>query len=86
MPKGHTPPEPGHPPFYEATGNLYVYNPDAGVMPVLAYVPGARVDPDVVAANGWQHLVKVPDMFAGQYAPPPAPPGHAAGQTPAGEE
>lgn len=77
---GHKPPPPAapaDPPFYEAAADIYVGHPESGTMPVLAYSAGARVEPDVVAANGWEHLVKVPAMFA------PAPPGPSAT---AGEE
>ena len=90
MPPAHKtpapPPDPGPPPFYEATEDLYVGHPESGTMPARAFTAGSRVPPDLVAANGWEHQVKVPDMFA----PPqedtsapedktvPAPPGHTA--------
>lgn len=67
------PPAPIEPPFYEATEDLYVYNPEAGSMPALAYRAGDRVVPDVVHVNGWADQVQVPAIFAGQL-PSPAPP------------
>ena len=62
------------PPFYEATEDLYVHNPDSGAIPALAYRAGDRVVPDVVAANGWGGKVAIPEVFAGQLNPVPAPP------------
>lgn len=61
------------PPFYEATEDLYVYHPEAGAMPALAYLKGDRVVPDVVEPNGWGGKVRVPDAFKGQLSPVPPP-------------
>ena len=62
------------PPWYEATGDLYVHSPEADAMPALAYRVGDRVVPDVVEANGWAGKVRIPDIFAGQLTATPAPP------------
>jgi hypothetical protein len=83
------PPDALEPPYYEATQDLYVWNPESGAVPQLAYRAGDRVVPDVVEPNGWQGQVRVPDQFAGQLTPPePAAPepdaaGGGAGETPA---
>jgi hypothetical protein len=73
----HVPPDPPvadevpEPPFYEATGDLYIGG-HAGTAPLLAYPAGARVSPQAVERNGWGGQVKVPERFAGQL-PEPAP-------------
>jgi hypothetical protein len=67
-------PEPTiEPPFYEATEDLYVGDPEAGSAPVLAYRAGDRVVPDVVEPNGWGGKVRIPAVFEGQLTPPPPP-------------
>jgi hypothetical protein len=72
------------PPFYEATQDLYIYNPEAGTMPVAAFRAGDRVPPEMVEPNGWGGSVKLPAQYEGQPAAPgPAPgpePGAPAGQ------
>jgi hypothetical protein len=72
------------PPYYEATEDLYVGNPEAGSAPVIAYRAGDRVVPDVVEPNGWGGKVRVPDVFAGQLNPIPAPEATAPASQPAG--
>jgi hypothetical protein len=51
------------PDAYMATEILYVYNPEAGTMPVAAFHPGDVVPPDLVASNGWADKVKPLDGF-----------------------
>lgn len=58
-----------HVPYYEATEDLYVSHPEAGVMPVAAFRAGDRVTADLVKPNGWEDKVRVPDAFAS----PPEP-------------
>jgi hypothetical protein len=67
------PPDAIEPPYYEAAQDLYVWNPESGAVPQLAYRKGDRVVPDVVEPNGWQGQVKVPEQFAGQLTPPETP-------------
>lgn len=64
--------EPDEPPFYEATAEIF-YGSDPSVMPVRVANPGDRVPPDLVERHGWGGLVKIPERFAGQLAPPKAP-------------
>jgi hypothetical protein len=77
------PPEPPaeiEPPYYEAAQDLYVYNPESGAVPQLAYRKGDRVVPDVVEPNGWQGQVTVPAHFEGQLTVPAAPEPDAGGE------
>lgn len=64
----------GDPPYWVAAEDLYAGDPEAGVMPVLAYRAGDRVYPDAVAAHGWDAQVRVPAEFAAQFTPPDPPP------------
>jgi hypothetical protein len=75
--------EQAEPPYYEATQDLFVGHPEAGVMPQLAYRAGDRVAPDVVEPNGWGGGVRVPPQFEGQLAPPPPPPPEPEATAPA---
>ncbi len=55
------PRKPSPPPmFFEAAEDLYIYNPDAGVVPAAAYRAGDQVAADVVAAHGWEDRVRAP--------------------------
>lgn len=75
------PPAPGPPPWFEAVSDIFIGNPESGVMPVRAFTAGSRVPPDLVTAHGWEALVKVPAMFAARGGPQ-----QSAGGTPAGTE
>jgi hypothetical protein len=66
------------PPYYEATEDLFIDNPESGSMPVAAFRTGSQVAPDLVEANGWGGKVRVPEQFAGQLVPPPSPAAEAA--------
>ena len=73
------------PTFYEATEDLYVYDPESGSIPQLAYRAGDRVAPDVVEPNGWGGKVTVPAVFEGRLTPPPPPAADAPDPAPAGK-
>jgi hypothetical protein len=66
------PPEEVEPPYYVATAPLAQVGP-AGHS-VLAFQAGDKVPPDLVGPNRWGAQVEVPEVFAGQLAPPPLPP------------
>lgn len=60
----------GTPPWYEATEDILIFNPDAGSAPVAAARKGDRVTADVVEANGWHDKVQVPNVFLHMVTPP----------------
>jgi hypothetical protein len=60
------------PPFYEATEDLFIYNPEAGVMPGAAFRKGDRVPPGGLLPE-WGGKLKVPAAFEDRL-PPPQPP------------
>jgi len=70
------PPEPEltEPPYYEATEDLHVYDPEAGTAPAVAFRAGDQVHPELVEANGWGGKVRVPEQFRDTLAPPAPPP------------
>lgn len=55
---------PAVPPYYEATRDIYLGDPESGAAPVCAYREGDQVHPGVVDAYRLGASVKVPDVFA----------------------
>jgi len=66
-------------PWYEATEDLYVGDPESGTMPAAAFRKGDRVTADLVEPNGWGGKVRVPDVFA----PPASAPAEKTKAAPA---
>lgn len=61
------------PPFYEATEDIYLGDPESGVAPVRAFGKGDPVHPGIVDAHKLGGKVKVPDVFAGVLPEAPTP-------------
>lgn len=92
MPRAKQPPakpEPEQefvPPFYEATEDLMVGDPEAGAVPVAAFRAGDRVMPHEVR-DEWGGKLKLPEQFAGQIEEPaPEPAQEGPRELPSAEE
>jgi hypothetical protein len=61
------------PPFYVATQDIHLGDPEAGTVAVAAFREGDQVHPGIVEAYDLGDAVKVPDEFAGQFREPSGP-------------